>query len=32
MVCYDHLPTYREAVALALYFEKFVRGMGRYDK
>jgi hypothetical protein len=29
MARYDHLPIYREAFDLALYFEKLVRGMGR---
>jgi hypothetical protein len=29
---YEHLPIYREAFDLALYFEKTVRSMARYDK
>ena len=32
MARYEHLPIYKEAFDLALYFEKTVRGMGRYDK
>ena len=32
MARYDHLPIYREAFDLALYFEKSVRGFSRYDK
>ena len=32
MAGYEHLPIYKEAFDLALYFEKTVRGMGRYDK
>ena len=32
MARYEHLPIYKEAFDLALYFEKTVRGMARYDK
>ena len=32
MARYEHLPIYKEAFDLALYFEKTVRGMSRYDK
>lgn len=32
MARYEHLPIYREAFDLALYFEKTVRSMSRYDK
>ncbi len=32
MARYEHLPIYREAYDLCLYFERLVRGMGRYDK
>jgi hypothetical protein len=31
MARYEHLPIYKEAFDLALYFEKTVRGMSRYD-
>jgi hypothetical protein len=29
---HEHLPIYKEAYNLALYFEKAVRGFSRYDK
>ena len=32
MARYEHLPIYKEAFDLALYFEKTVRNMARYDK
>ncbi len=32
MARYEHLPIYKEAYDLALYFEKAVRGFSRYDK
>ena len=32
MARYEHLPIYKEAFDLALYFEKTVRSMSRYDK
>ena len=32
MARYEHLPIYKEAFDLALYFEKAVRGFSRYDK
>jgi len=32
MARYEHLPIYRDAFDLCLYFEKLVRGMPRYDK
>lgn len=32
MARYEHLPIFREAYDLALYFEKLVRGFSRYDK
>jgi len=32
MARYEHLPIYKEAFDLALYFEKTVRNMSRYDK
>ena len=32
MARYEHLPIYREAYDLCLYFEQLVRGMARYDK
>jgi hypothetical protein len=32
MARYEHLPIYRDAYDLCLYFEKTVRNMSRYDK
>jgi len=32
MARYEHLPIYREAFALCVFFENLVRGMARYDK
>ena len=32
MARYEHLPIYRDAYDLCLYFEKTVRNMPRYDK
>ena len=32
MARYEHLPIYKAAFDLCLYFENYVRGMARYDK
>ncbi|NUM64653.1 four helix bundle protein, partial [candidate division KSB1 bacterium] len=32
MAQYEHLPIYKKAYDLTLYFEKIVRGFSRYDK
>jgi len=32
MARYEHLPIYRDALNLAVYFEKMVAGFSRYHK
>jgi hypothetical protein len=32
MACYEHLPIYKKALDLTIYFEKIVRNFSRYHK
>jgi len=32
MVCYEHLPIYKQAMDIAVHFEKLVAGFSRYHK
>lgn len=32
MACYEHLPIYRDALNLAVHFEKTIAGFSRYHK
>ena len=32
MACYEHLPIYKQAMDVAVYFEKIVAGFTRYHK